>query len=118
MLYSFLDARGGHRMALGHVGANTENDIGFVHIGERIGHSSAADGSRQPGDGGSVSSSTAVIDLIGAKTGSDKFLHRVSCLRGCAAGGYTIYGMTTVLLHHFFESFGSAVQRNIPIHLG
>ena len=101
MLYSFLDARGGHRMALGHVGANTENDIGFVHIGEGIGHSSAADGSRQTGDCGRVSSTAAVVNLIGPEAGAYEFLHCVGCLVWCPPGSHTTNCMSPM----FFENF-------------
>ena len=72
-------------MALGHVSAYGKDDIWVFHVTERVAHCSSSDGGRQTGDGGCVSTSTAVVDVISSKAGTHKFLHGVGGFMGSSA---------------------------------
>lgn len=81
----FFEAGCGDRVAFGHVGADGEDGIGFVHVLEGIGHCASSDLSSQTGYGGSVSGSTTVIDVVRPEARSNKLLHGVGgFVRGTA----------------------------------
>lgn len=111
----FFEAGGGDGVALGHVGADGEDGVGFVHVLERIGHCASSDLSGQTGHGGSVSGSTTVIDMMRPEAGSDEFLHRVGGFVWSAAGGDSKNTMSAVLGFRFGESFGGFFESLIPL---
>ena len=100
---------GGHRVALSHIGADAEKHVRFVHVREGVGHSSAADGGRQTGDRGGVSSTATIINLIRSESRTNKFLHRISRLVRRASGSDAVYCMAAVFLLHFTKTLGGAV---------
>jgi hypothetical protein len=110
----FFEAGGGDRMALGHVGADGEDGIGFVHVLEGIGHCASSDLSGQTGHGGSVSGSTTVIDVVGPEAGSNEFLHRVGGFVWGPPGGDAENTMSSVLRFRFRESGGGGFERFVP----
>lgn len=110
----FFEAGGGDRMALGHVGADGEDGIGFVHVLERIGHCASSDLSGQTGHGGSVSGSTTVIDVVRPKAGSNEFLHRVGGFVWGPPGGDAEDTMSSVIRFRFGESGGGGFEGFVP----
>ena len=109
-----FEAGGGDRMALGHVGADGEDGIGFVHVLEGIGHCTSSDLSGQTGHGGSVSGSTTVIDVVGPEAGANEFLHRVGGFVWGPPGGDAENTMSSVLRFRFRESGGGGFERFVP----
>ena len=69
--YRVFQEGGGHGMGLGHIGANHEKHLGFGKIGEGIGHRPGTECCRQPGDGGGVSGTGAVIDVVRPDHGAE-----------------------------------------------
>ena len=110
----FFDSGGGDWMAFGHVGADAKEDVGFLHVGEGVGHGASADGGGQTGHRGRVSSAAAVIDLMGAEAGADELLHEVVGFGRGAAGGDAVNAVPSVFLGGFAEAFGGAVQGFFP----
>ena len=111
----FFEAGGGDGVALGHVGADGEDGIGLVHVLEGVGHGASSDLSGQTGHGGSVSSTTAVVDMVGSKPGSYKLLHGVGGSVGGAPGGDAVDGVATVFCFRFRKSFGGFFEGLIPL---
>ena len=72
-----LDAGRNHRMVFVGVGADYQDAIGIFQFGDGIGHSSGTERRGQPGHGGAVSETGAVIDVVGADRGAHQFLHQV-----------------------------------------
>ncbi len=82
-----LQARRGDGVALGHVRPDGEDDIGLLHVGERVAHRAASDRGCQTGNRGSVSGSTTVVYVVRPVAGADELLHRVGGLVRRAPGG-------------------------------
>ena len=64
-------------MGLGGVGADDEEHLGLGEIGKAVGHGPGAECCRQTGDGGGVSGSGAVVDVVGADHRAEELLHLV-----------------------------------------
>ncbi len=70
-----LQASGGDRVTFGHIGADTEDDIGLFHVDQGVRHGSAANRGCQTGNRGGVSRPATVVDIVGAKPRPHEFLH-------------------------------------------
>ncbi len=111
----FFEAGGGDGVALGHVGADGEDGIGLVHVLERIGHCASSDLSGQTGHGGSVSGSTAVIDMMRPEAGPNELLHGVSGFVRGPARGNSENTMSSVLRAGVGEAFGGGGEGGVPV---
>ena len=112
-----LEAGGSDGVALRHVGANGKNDIRLLHIRKRIAHCASTDSSCQTGNCRGVSTSRAVVYVIGPVGRPDVFLHRVGGLVRGASGSNSVNGVPAILVFHFLETFSSAVERFVPFAL-
>lgn len=113
----FFETSRSDGVALGHVGADGEDGVGFVHVLERIGHCASSDLSGQTGHGGSVSSTRAVVYMMRAKARSNKLLHGVGSSVGRTPGGDAVDGVAAVFGFRFGEAFGGFFERFVPFDL-
>ena len=109
-----LDAGRDHRMVFVGVGADHQDAIGIFQFADGIGHRSGTERRGQPGHGGAVSETGAVIDVIGADPGAQQLLHQVIFFVGGPGGGPAADLFGAVLLFDFLQAGGHEVQGLIP----
>jgi hypothetical protein len=105
------------RMRLGYIGADQNNHFGFCVIGKRICHRARTERSRQTGDGGSVSGTRAVIDIIRTDYRAEKLLHLIRIFVDTAGATDAGNGIRPVFLDDLFEFICHQIKRLIPRRL-
>ena len=114
LLDSILQEGGSHRMRLRHVGADDEEGLGLGKISKRIGHRPRTKSSRQTGDGGSVSGTGAVIDIIRLDHGAEKLLHVIGVFVNTPGAAHASQSVGTVLGNGLFNFARHQVQGFVP----
>ena len=70
MFVRALDAGGEDGMVLGGVGADDDDEAGFLDVGDGAGVAAVADGALQAHGGGVLAVAGAVVDVVGADDGA------------------------------------------------
>jgi hypothetical protein len=92
LAHAALQARGEHRVRVGRVGADDDDQVGAL---DRLGSLRAgrgAEGLAQAVAGGRVADARAGVDVVAAEGGAHQLLHQVGFLVGAAARGDAAQG--------------------------
>ena len=109
-----LEEGGGHRMVLGRIGTDDDDDVGILALVEGGGDGGRADRLQQGGDRGGVAEPGAVIDIVGAETGAHELLEQVGLLVRGLGRAETGERLGAVAIANFFQARGRAVERLLP----
>ena len=88
-----LHARGEHRVAVGRVGADDQDDVGMLDRVEILRAGGGAIRGLQAVAGRRVADAGAGVDIVGAQSGSHQFLHQERFLVGAADDRHTPRGV-------------------------
>ena len=104
-----------HRMVLGRVGADDDNDIGILHLVEGGRHRSRADAFQQRRHRGGVAEPRAMIDIVGAEAGAHQLLEQIGLFVrafGRAEAGQRVAEPSRSRM--VFRPDGGTVERLVP----
>ena len=79
------DARAGDRVGLGDVGADHEQQVGALDVGERVGGGAGAERGAHAGGRRRVAHARAAVDVVGAEPAAEPLLEAGSSPRWCSA---------------------------------
>ena len=111
-----LHARREHRVAIGRVGADHDDDIRSGHRLEILRAGGGAEGARQAIAGGRMADAGAGVDVVVLEGGADHLLHHEDFLVGAARGGDAADRGAAILLLDRLEARGGVADRLIPGH--
>ena len=111
-----LHARGEHRMGVGRVGADDQDDVGMLDRVEILGAGRGAEGGPQAIAGRRMADAGAGIDVVVAEAAAHQLLHQVGLLVGAARRGDAADRQPAVLGLQALELRGDAVDRHFPGH--
>ena len=102
------------RMGLGRVGSDDENTVSMFELGNRVGHGSAAERSRQTGNSGCVTKARTMVHVVCADRCAHEFLKEVVFFVGTFCRGKASQGVRSVILSDGGHLCGDAVQGFVP----
>lgn len=107
-------ARADHGVVLGDVGADHQQQVGLVDVGDAATHRPGAQGASQAGHRRAVADARAMVDVVGAQHRAGKFLRRVIVLiAGMGAADHPDAGRPQFVQRQL-EAFGGSRQRLLP----
>ena len=112
-----LHLRCEHRVAIGRVGADDDDDIGLHHRIEGLGAGRLANGLLQAIAGRRMADASASVDVVVAERGADHLLDDIDLLVGAAAGGDRADRAAPGLGLDALEFAGGVVDRFLPADL-
>lgn len=111
-----LDPGPGDGVGVGGIGADDQNAVRGVQIGDGIGGRAGAEGALQAQGGGGMTDAGAAIDIVGSDDRAHEFLHEVVFLIGAAGGRDAGDGVGAAGLFDTLEFGDDAVIGRFPGH--
>ncbi|MCY1408054.1 hypothetical protein D9M71_233710 [compost metagenome] len=108
------DARADHRVVLAGIGADQQDQVGAVDIGDAAGHRPRAEGQGQPRHRGAVADARTVVDVVAAQHGPGEFLRRVIILVGRPRAADHPHRARPTLGQRLAKGAGHPLQRLVP----
>ena len=109
-----LDEGARHRMGLHHVVARHQNTIGRGVVFDAVGPGPRSQGVKHGRYRRGVAETGAIVDVVGAENGADKFLEEIVVLVGGLGAGVAGQGIATVGIAQGGEARRDEVQRGVP----
>ena len=109
-----LHAGGEHRMTLGGVAADDDDEAGLRDVCDGTGIAAVAHGAEQPGGGGRLAIARTIIDVIRADDGAREFLHQIAFLVRAFRRRDEGEGIRAVVVADAFEIAFDGVERFVP----
>src|SRR5262249_44801250 len=109
-----LHPRGQHRMALGGVAPDDDDQGGLLDVGDRPGVAAVADGPEQARGRRRLAVARAVVDVVGADHRTRQLLHQVALLVGALRGGDETDRVRTMGGLHVAQALRHQVERLVP----
>src|SRR3974390_3471141 len=116
-LRRLLEIGGGNRVVLGRVGADDDNNVGILHLVEAGRHGSRSDAFEQSCDRRGMTESCAVIDIVGAESGTHELLEEISFLVRAFGRAKACERPGSVAVTDLLEAGRGAVKRLFPGYL-
>ena len=114
---ALLHARGKHRMAVGGIGTDDQDDVGLLDGIEILRAGRGAVGGLEPVAGGRMAHPRASIDIVVAEGGAHELLHEIGLFVGAARGGDAAHRALAVFLLDALEFRRGVGDRLFPRHL-
>jgi hypothetical protein len=116
LAHAALQARGEHRVRVGRVGADDDDQVGALDRLEVLRARRGAEGLAQAVAGGRVADARAGVDVVAAEGGAHQLLHEVGFLVGAAARGDAAQGRGAMRRLDGLEARGGKGDRLVPAH--
>jgi len=109
-----LHPGGSHRVVVGRVRSDDDDQLRMLDVAHRVAHGARAHALKQRRDAGRVAQAGAVVHVVAAKAGAHQLLEQVGLFVAALGRAETGQGLEAELLFECAQRLGGGIQRLFP----